>query len=234
MAIENISTGCKSIDALIDNGLPFKSVIHVYGEAGTGKSTLVMQCAKNCVLRGYKVLFLDNEHTCSSTRLKVICETKYSEISQAIFVHEPSSFENQAETIENLEKFLSDKTKMVIIDTMTTQYRRVLTEDSKKNIKLNKDLNYQIAVLKDLANRYDLIVFLTNQVRGSVKVRGNGEGFEPVAGAILNYWSDYEIQLGFLPDRQMSIRTATLIKHPINPTKTISEFQLTESGMQDI
>ncbi|MFX1295452.1 MAG: ATPase domain-containing protein, partial [Promethearchaeota archaeon] len=147
MVTIKISTGCKSLDSLLENELPFKALIHIYGESGTGKSTLAMQCAKNCVLNGWKVLVLDNERTCSSTRLKTMCEINYNEIAQSIFVYEPISFQNQSETIEKLENYISDKTKMIIIDTITTQYRRALTEKVKKNILLNKDLNRQLAIL---------------------------------------------------------------------------------------
>ena len=101
MVAKKISTGCKGIDSLIENGLPFKALIHFYGESGAGKSTLAMQCAKNCVLDGWKVLVLDNERTCSSTRLEAICKADYSEIAQSIFVYEPESFDSQSDIIEN-------------------------------------------------------------------------------------------------------------------------------------
>jgi len=226
-----ITTGVKGLDALIENGLPFKSLIHIYGESGTGKSTLAIQCAKNCVLKGWKVLVLDNERSCSGTRLKNICDTDFSEIAQSIFVCEPTSFENQSETVENLEKYITDKTKMIIIDTITTHYRLALTEKSEKNVVLNRELNRQLALLKNLAKEFDLTVLMTNQVRGNLK-RGNG--IEPVAAAILTYWADYEIQLGYLPDRQMSRRTATLVKQPTDIRKPPVEFYLTENGIEDI
>ncbi|NVM28319.1 MAG: AAA family ATPase [Candidatus Helarchaeota archaeon] len=233
MVEARISTGIKGLDDTIQNGLPFKTLIHVYGESGTGKSTFAMQCAKNCVVNGWKVLVLDNERTCSSTRLKTICETNYTEIAQSIFVYEPASFENQSETIEALEKYITDKTKMIIIDTLTTQYRRALTEKSDKNILLNKNLNRQLAILKDLAMRFDLLVFVTNQVRGVMKRPDEKDGMEPVAAAILNYWADYEIRLDFLPDRQMSKRIATITKHQTKTGKLSIEVRLTDEGIQE-
>lgn len=233
MVEARISTGIKGLDDAIQNGLPFKTLIHVYGESGTGKSTFAMQCAKNCVVSGWKVLVLDNERTCSSTRLKTICETNYTEIAQSIFVYEPASFENQSETIEALEKYITDKTKMIIIDTLTTQYRRALTEKSDKNILLNKNLNRQLAILKDLAIRFDLLVFVTNQVRGAMKRPDEKDGMEPVAAAILNYWADYEIRLDFLPDRQMSKRIATITKHQTKTGKLSIEVRLTDEGIQE-
>ncbi len=228
-----ISTGMKGLDALIENGLPFKSIIHIYGESGTGKSTLAIQCAKNCVLKGWKVLVLDNERTCSSERLKKICETKFAEIAESIFVYEPSSFKNQAETIDNLEKYVSDKTKMILIDTLTTHYRQALTEKSEKNVLLNKELNRQMAILKNLAVQFDLIVLITNQVRGSFKSGKMRNETEPVAAAILNYWADYEIQLSYLPDRQIRKRTATIVKHPTDLKNIPIEFSLMDEGIRD-
>ena len=228
-----ISTGVKGLDSLIENGLPFKSIIHIYGESGTGKSTLVIQCARNCVLKGWKVLVLDNEHTCSSERLKKICETKFAEIAESIFVYEPSSFKNQAETIDNLEKYISDKTKMIIIDTLTTHYRLALTEKSEKNVLLNKELNRQMAILKNLAIKFDLVVLIANQVRGSLKGGKSRNEIEPVAAAILNYWADYEIQLGYLPDRQIGKRTATIMKQPTELKKSPIEFSLMDEGIRD-
>jgi len=229
-----IPTGCKSLDSLIENGLPFKAVIHIYGESATGKSTLAMQCAKNCVLTGWKVLVLDNERTCSSKRLKTICETNYTEVAQSIFVYEPISFQNQSETIEGLEKYISDKTKLIIIDTLTTLYRQALTENTEKNILLNRDLNYQLAILKDLAIRFDLLVLITNQVRGLIKKRSDKSGIEPVAASILNYWADYEVQLDFFPDRQISKRVATIMKHPTISKSKQAEYRLTDDGIQDL
>ncbi len=227
-----ISTGIGTLDVALENGLPSKSIIHIYGESGTGKSTFVMQCAKNCVLNGWKVLVVDNEHTCSSTRLKKICNVNFTEIAQSIFVYEPDSFANQSETIESLEKYMTNKTKMIIIDTMTTQYRRAVTEKSAKNIILHKNLNRQLAFLKDLAIKFDLIVLITNQVRGNLKSGNDTNGIEPVAADILSYWADYEIQLGFFPDRQMSIRNATILRHPTNPNKVVIPFRLTDEGLE--
>jgi DNA repair protein RadB len=227
-----ISTGVKGLDSLMENGLPFKSIIHIYGESGTGKSTLVIQCARNCVLKGWKVLMLDNERTCSSERLKKICEAKFAEIAESIFVYEPSSFKNQSETIDNLEKYISDKTKMIIIDTLTTHYRQAVTQKSDKNVLLNRELNRQMAILKNLAIQCDLVVLITNQVRGSLKGGRIRNEIEPVAAAILTYWADYEIQLGYLPDRQIG-RIATIMKQPTNLKKSPIEFSLTDEGLQE-
>ena len=234
MATIKIRTGSESLDALIDNGISSKQLIHIYGESGTGKSTLAIQCAKNCVLDGWKVLVLDNERTCSSTRLKTMCRANYSKIAQSILVYEPSSFENQSETIDSLENYITDKTKMIIIDTITTQYRRSITEKGEKNVQLNKILNRQLALLKDLTIRKDLITIVTNQVRGSIKEKNSQNGIEPVAGSILSFWADYEILLKFPPNREMSKRHAVIMKHPRSSDKPLVELRLSDEGFQDI
>ncbi len=233
MTEETISTGVRNLDLLIKNGLPTKALIHIYGESGTGKSTLVMQCAKNCVEKGWNVLFLDNERTCSSTRLESICQANYEEIAQSILVYEPLSFENQTETIETLERYITDQTKMILVDTITTQYRRALSEKSETNILLNKILNRQVAILKDLAIKFHLVVLVANQVRGKVNKGNTPSAIEPVAAKILNYWADYEIELGFLPDHQMGERVAVITKHPTRSEILQIKFRLTDDGIRD-
>ena len=175
---------------------------------------------------------MDTSADANERALRVL-EANYTKIAQSILVYEPSSFENQSETIESLENYITDKTKMIVIDTITTQYRRSITEKGEKNIRLNKILNRQLALLKDLTIRKDIITIITNQVRGAIKDKNAQNGIEPVASSILNFWADYEILLKFPPNREMSKRQAVLIKHPSNSDRPPVELRLSDEGFQD-
>ena len=56
-----LSLGCQSLDALLGGGLESGIITRVYGEAGTGKTNLCLQAARECVLSGKKVAYIDTE-----------------------------------------------------------------------------------------------------------------------------------------------------------------------------
>ncbi len=66
--LKNISTNCKTIDAILGGGIPPESLSLIYGEAETGKTTLAMQCAVNCARQGYKTLYVDCDGTLLSEK----------------------------------------------------------------------------------------------------------------------------------------------------------------------
>ena len=58
-----ISTGSKCIDSSLGGGISPETVILIYGEPETGKTTLAMQCAVDCAIQKLKILFVDCDNT---------------------------------------------------------------------------------------------------------------------------------------------------------------------------
>jgi len=182
-----IPTGCISLDKLLGGGFPSESISLVYGEAETGKTSLAVQCAVNCARRGDKSLFIDTDGTFSYERLSQIAEYDYKKISPLMIMIRPITFQEQSRVIDQLEKVITNKFGLIIIDTITSLYR-VELDGIKETYAANRELNRQLAVLTQIVKTRGVAALIVSQVR-SIPF---GETIEmrPVATRVLNYWSD--------------------------------------------
>ncbi len=204
-----VPTGCISLDKLLGGGFPAGTVSLVYGEAETGKTSLALQCAVNCARRGYKSLFIDADGTLSSERLSQIAEYDYEEISPLIIVMRPTTFQEQVKSFDNLEKIITRKFGLIIVDTITSLYR-VGLDNPKEAFASNRELNRQLAVLTQIAKTCEVAVIVVSQVR-SVPL-GEKIEMKPVATRVLNYWS--EVVLDMKQTGQTRVIKVLREKHP--------------------
>ena len=187
-----VQTGCISLDKLLGGGFPAKTVSLIYGEAETGKTSLAVQCAVNCTRRGYKVLYIDSDGSFSYERLSQIAEYDFEKIAPNIIITRPTTFQEQTQAIDHLEKIITNKFGLIVVDTATSLYR-VGPTTAKETYIANRELNRQLAVLTQIAKTVGVPVIVVSQVR-SVPFR---DGFEtkPVATRVLNYWSDVIVDM---------------------------------------
>ena len=182
-----IPTGCISLDKLLEGGFPAESVSLIYGEAETGKTSLAVQCAVNCARRGSKSLFIDTDGTFAYERLSQIAEYDYQKISPLMIIMRPTTFEDQSQAIDHLEKVINKKFELIVVDTATSLYRVELS-DKKETYAANRELNRQLAVLTQIAKTCGVAVLVVSQVRNVP--RGETVEMKPVATRVLNYWSE--------------------------------------------
>ena len=204
-----IPTGCISLDKLLGGGFPAESVSLVYGEAETGKTSLAVQCAVNCARRGIKSLFIDTDGTFSYERLSQIAEYDYEKISPLMIIMRPTTFQDQSRAIDHLEKVITKKFGLIVVDTVTSLYR-VELNDMKETYAANRELNRQLAVLTQISKTCGVAVLVISQVR-SVPI-GETVEIKPVAARVLNYWSD--IVLDMKQTGQTRVIKVLREKHP--------------------
>jgi DNA repair protein RadB len=204
-----IPTGSISLEKLLGGGFPADCVSLIYGEAETGKSSLAVQCAVNCARRGYKSLFIDTDGTFSSERLSQIAEYDYEQISPLIIIMKPTTFQEQVKTMDYLEKMITKKFALIVVDTITSLYRLELN-DPKEAYASNRELNRQMAILTQVAKTCGVAALVISQVK-SVPV-GEGVDVKPVATRVLNYWSD--VILDLKQTGQMRVIKVLREKHP--------------------
>ena len=223
-----IQTGCISLDKLLGGGFPTGSLSLIYGEAETGKTSLAIQCVVNCARRGFKSLFIDNDGTFSYERLSQIAEYDYERISPLIIIIRPTTFQEQIKTIDHLEKVISQKFGLVVVDTLTSLYC-VETDSKKETFAVNRELNRQLAVLTQIAKTLDLAIIINSQVR-SFPVKNKIE-LKPVAMRVQNFWSDIVIDM----KKTGQTRVVQVIreKHPKINGKGAIYVKLDNKGITD-
>lgn len=179
------------LDRLLDGGILTGGITHVFGEAGSGKTTFALQFVSATIRLGMKVAYVNTESTTPIERLEQISRRRYESISSMIRLLHPTSFKDQGLIIDDLELYVREGTRLVVIDTITRLYRTVL-KGKKTNYAAHRELNMQVGILKGLAKQKDIAVIVLNQVRGALK---RGGEIEPVARNILDYWADCVIKI---------------------------------------
>jgi len=201
-----VSTGIPLVDDFLHGGIPPGKVTHVYGSAGSGKTTFALKLAASVAQLNLKVLYIDSGNQFSSERLRQLCGNTFNLASKNIIVIQPKTFLEQSEVIDRLEPFLGKDVQLVIVDAITALYRRGLTKDKERTVIYHQELNRQIAVLLDSAVHHQIPLVLTNQVTAKPDV----PEAVPAAPSILRYWEHISICLESEPRSTMGIRLLTV------------------------
>ncbi len=195
-----ISTGCRSLDKRLRGGLKGRKLVLVYGEAETGKTTLVIQSAVNCARAGFKTIFVDADNTFFSRRMRQLANDDFEALAPQIILMKPDSFEQQAQAINSLDDYVSSRVKLVVIDTITSRYREELGK-GRDAFKLNRELNRQLGYLAQIVNTKKVACIVVSQVRSVLL--GDGAAIQPVAVRVLKFWADTVISMRPTPKTEV-------------------------------
>jgi RecA/RadA recombinase len=227
--IKKILTGCGCIDSNMDGGISPASITLIYGEPETGKTTLAMQCAVNCAMQNYKVLFMDCDGTFSAKRLSQVSFGKFEEIAELVILVKPNDFREQTAVIDRLSEYTAKNFGLVIIDTVTSLYRLNVAESSKKTFGLNRELNRQMAILAQTAKIQKIPIIVTSQVRSVFNE--TTVSVAPVATRVLKFWADTIIAMK--PTENPQVITVVLEKTPKRVQEVTCHLRIEETGIRD-
>jgi len=224
--LERIPSACKSLDEMLGGGFETGIVTQIYGGSGTGKTNVCIQLTVECVKNSKKVIYIDTEGL-SAERFKQIAGEDAKKIAAEIIIYEPVSFEQQYSAITDIEKVMSEKIGLIILDSATLFYRLGLAPDDsgEENVAIRRELVNQIGILHGIARKYGLAVVITNQVYKDV---ATGE-LCPVGGNAFEHLSKTII---LLEKTGPSKRRATLRKHRSIGEGASCEFMLTDKGVE--
>jgi len=214
-----MSLRCQPLDTLLGGGLESGIITRVYGEAGTGKTNLCLQAARECVLSGKKVAYIDTEGV-SVERIRQICvDCDYKKILGDILFFTPTSFESQEQMIH--DAIATKAVGLIIVDTITMFYRLNLEDDREGGI---RSFTRQVTDLQVTAREKDLFVIITEQVytdkTGEVKPFTNRDA-EHMTKTILR-----------LDRKGIGQREATIIKHRSQPEGKKACFRISAIGLE--
>lgn len=224
-----IPTGCGSLDSLLEGGLLIGKISLVYGEAETGKTALAIQSAVNSARMGCKTIFIDSDSMFFPRRLSQIAFYDFEEVSPLVVLVRPTTFQEQAFTIDQLDNYINKKIGLVVVDTITSLYR-VELGSPEESFKLNRELNRQVACLAQIAKTNKVAILITSQVRSTFV---DGEvGVEPVATRVLRFWSTVVIHLK--QTGQARVIRALLEKHPEHKRSVSCYIKIEKNGVCEV
>jgi RecA/RadA recombinase len=222
-----ISTGCKCIDSKIGGGINPETIMLIYGEPETGKSTFALQCAVHCALQKGKVLYIDCDNTFSTKRLAQIAGDRFDEVAEQIILVKPRDFHEQTALIDRIDDYTVN-VGLIIVDTFTSLYSAKAAE-SPKAFKDNRELNRQLALLAQTVKTKKIPLLMTSQVRSVITEQSSS--VRPVANRVLKFWAD--IILFLKPTEYPQTLKATIEKTLNAEGEVVCYIQIGEIGITD-
>lgn len=235
-----MTTGSKELNSLLGGGVETQAITEAFGEFGSGKSQLGFQLAVNAQLPveqgglNGEVVFVDTEGTFRPERIMQVATAKGlvpAEVLKKLHVARAFSSDHQMLLVDKIEDMIQKQgvnVKLVIIDSLTSLFRSEFTGRgtlADRQQKLNKHLH----TLQKLADKYNLAVYITNQVMANPAIFF-GNPTQAIGGHILGHASTYRL---FLRKSKGEKRIARLIDSPHLPEGE-AVFAVRTEGIGDI
>jgi DNA repair protein RadA len=235
--VGRISTGSKSLDALIGGGVETQAITECYGMFGSGKSQIGFQLAVNVQkphedggLNG-KCIFIDTESTFRPERITEIAKENGLDPKKVllnIFVAKAYNSDHQIVLVDKAKELIKEHgVKLIIVDSLMSHFRSDYSgrgELAPRQQKLNRHMH----ALQKLADTHNIAVYLTNQVMSRPDVMF-GDPTTHIGGNIVGHMSTYRL---YLRKSKANKRIARLIDSP-NMPEGEAVFTLTEKGIDD-
>jgi DNA repair protein RadB len=220
--VSHLATGSPSLDELLEGGIEGGAITLLFGEAGTGKTNICLQVARNVGILGKKVIYVDTEGV-SLERLMQMAGDRYEEVMRNILFFEPHDFDDQEKAVEKAVKLSESSLEVgvIILDSATIHYRLTRNDEEKGT---RKSLSTQLAKLLGVARSKGIPVLLTSQVYTDIEKHT----FEPLGGHVLLHNAKTIIRLDKVGS---STRRAVIIKHRHLEEGRRADFRLTKGGV---
>ena len=235
--ISRITTGSKSLNELLGGGVETMAITEMYGRFASGKSQLGFQLAVN-VQRpteegglGGATLFIDSEATFRPERIAQLATEaglKPEEVLKNIQVARSENSDHQIILLERCEEVIKEHNiKLIIIDSLTSHFRADYLGRGALGERQQK-LNKHVHMLQKLAEKYNLAVYVTNQVMDNPGILF-GDPTTPIGGHVLAHMSTYRL---YVRKSKGDKRIARLVDSP-NLPEGEAVFTVTTKGIGD-
>ncbi len=238
-SVQRISTGSQAFDILLGGGVESQSITECYGEYGSGKSQLAFELAVNVQLPREKggleghAIWIDTEGTFRPARIEQLAVAKGldpKEALQNIKIGRAYSSDHQMLLIDKVPDLINkdSKIKLVVVDSMMALFRAEYIGRGTLADRQQK-LNVILHNLQRIADRFNVAVYMTNQVMARPDVLF-GDPTVAVGGHIIGHVATYRI---YLRKGKKGARVAKLVDSPSLPEGEVT-FQITAEGIKDV
>ena len=213
-------------------------VTAVVGPTGSGKSLLAFQFAVNVQLPKEKggldghAIWIDTEGTFRPARIEQLASVKGldpKEVLNNIKIGRAYSSDHQILLVDKVPELVNKdpKIKLIVVDSMMALFRAEYVGRGTLADRQQK-INVILHNLQRLADRYNLAVYMTNQVMARPDMMF-GDPTAPVGGHIIGHVATYRI---YLRKGKKGLRVAKLVDSPSLPEGEVT-FQIGTDGITD-
>ncbi len=225
-----LASGCASIDQLLDGGIETDAITLVFGEAGSGKTNLALQLAREAARMGKRVAYVDTEGV-SATRLAQIfgADADDAETTKAardaqdrLLFFTPFDINQQERMVRNAT--LAPELGLVVVDSINMHYRLHIDGDDAQQKEANRSIVQQLHHLTTFARQKHIPVLVTGQVYGTE------DGTHPFARRTMEHLVKALVRFHKTPD---GARKATILKHRSIADGRQARFRIGPEGLMD-
>ena len=237
--VQRITTGSKALDILLGGGVETQAITECYGEFGSGKSQIAFQLAVNVQLPFDKggleghAIWIDTEGTFRPSRIEQLANALNldpRETLQNIKIGRAYSSDHQILLVDKVPDLINvdPKIKLIVVDSMMALFRAEYVGRGTLADRQQK-VNVVLHNLQRLADRYNLAVYITNQVMARPDILF-GDPTAAVGGHIVGHVATYRV---YLRKSKKNIRIARLVDSPTLPAGEAT-FQILPEGVRDV
>ncbi len=232
--IIKIKTGSESFNQMMGGGFETGAIIECFGQYGSGKTQIGHALAVNAQVEDEDAVcvYIDTENTFRPDRIIQFAKGKGLDPDKTlnnIKVARAYNSDHQTLLAEKVEDLIKEgeKVKVVIVDSLTAHFRAefigrgTLAERQQK-------LNKHMRTLSLLADKYNVCVYVTNQVMAKPDAFF-GDPTEAIGGHIVGHNSTFRV---YLRRGKKNTRVAKLVDSPNLPDAE-SVFIVKEDGLED-
>ncbi len=236
--VGRITVGSDAFNELIGGGIETQSLTEVFGEFGSGKSQISHELAVTVQLPegsgglGGECVFIDTENTFRPERVEQIAagfDMDPEETLQKIHIARAFNSAHQILMADKINELIQNGSniKLVIVDSLMAHFRAEYVGRESLATRQQK-LNQHLHALQNIANTYNVAVFITNQVQARPDAFF-GSPTKAIGGHVLGHASTYRI---WLKKGLAGKRIARLVDSPHLPEGECV-FKITSEGIVD-
>lgn len=216
-----LSTDCPTLDVLLDGGLEEDAITLVFGEGGSGKTNLALQCARQVAAAGQKVAYVDTEGV-SARRMQQVFEAAGDpdELMGSLFFFTPYDIKQQEAMVEKTA--LLKGLGLIVVDSINMHYRLHI-DDKDKEKEAGRSLYKQLHHLTNFSRQHNVPVLVTGQVYGGE------DSTQPFARRVMEHLVKALVRFEKRPD---GTRRATVLKHRSIEDGRQARFRIGAHGLE--
>lgn len=219
------TTGCQGLDRLLDGGLESDAITLVFGEGGSGKTNLALQCARAVAAAGQRVAYVDTEGV-SQKRLSQVFDALPDEeraaAEERLLFFSPYTIEQQEQMVKRTS--LLRDVGLIVVDSINMHYRLHIDGPGTEK-EASRSLYQQLHHLTMHARQHHTPVLITGQVYGGE------DATQPFARRVMEHLVKALVRFEKRPD---GTRRATILKHRSIEEGRQTRFRIGAHGLEDL